>query len=145
MSPRGELPVDVSLYKNHQEEINITCEIKEEDISKLSMESELIQLWRSQNDFSSETVIKMEEFRTIIGYTVNVTLNSEGEKLYTVTDAINVDDLCENLYRLYVGQPLRYGHVIISASRIIEKFLINRMEKFYDETIKKASYKIKKS
>lgn len=63
--------------------------------------------------------MKLEEFRTILGYTeIVIGKSSEGKSVYIEKyDYLEGDDLSENLYRLCIGEPLRYGY----TSENIEK------------------------
>ena len=102
------------------------------------MESEKLELWigrKEKKNPLSESVLKIEEFRTIMGYTVNFSITiDETTVSYSAEEILNGDDLSENLYRLCVGQQLRYGHVTKETTIPIE--VANRARNFYDGVMK---------
>ena len=133
---------------NRQEtERSIDSEIvKEADfLFKISLEPEKKELWygrKEKNNPESNLVVRMEEFRTIMGYTVKVTKNSE--EIYVPGEIQNGDDLCENLYRICVGQKIRYGHVAAEDPGItVSKSAIDRAKEFYNKNIKESNYRVK--
>lgn len=82
----------------------------------------------------------MEEFRTIMGYTVNFSITVDETTIsYSAEEVLNGDDLSENLYRLCVGQQLRYGHVTKETTIPVE--VANRARNFYDNVLK--NYRMK--
>ena len=107
--------------------------------SNIIMKNENTMLWMGQNN--KEFIIKMEEFRTIMGYTVNV-IKKGGDMLYSVGNPLNGDDLCENLYRICVGQDLRYGHVNVRSSGEVLTLAIENAKNVYDIAIREGGYKI---
>ena len=129
--------------KNKESQIQCRTTDKELLVSKASMESEKLELWigrKEKKNPLSELVLKMEEFRTIMGYTVNFSITiDETTVSYSAEKILNGDDLSENLYRLCVGQQLRYGHITKETTISIE--VANRMRNFYDGVMK--NYKMK--
>ena len=130
----------------HGIEKNINSETNNKNIfnSNMHMEDEKVDLWYGKKSkCDDELVIKMEEFRTIMGYTVKVIKGSE--VIYETKAPVNGDDLCENLYRICVGQKLRYGHVSAEDPRIIvSKSAIDRAKEFYEKSIKEGNYRVNK-
>ena len=126
-------------------ESQIQCETSDKEllISKALMESEKLELWigrKKKGNPSSELFLKMEEFRTIMGYTVNFSIIIDETTIsYSAEEVLNGDDLSENLYRLCVGQQLRYGHITKETTIPIE--VANRARNFYDNVLK--NYKMK--
>lgn len=133
------------ILKEKNRESQIQCETNDKEllISKASMESEKTDLWIGRNkkeDSSSELILKMEEVRTIMGYTFNFLITIDEKTIsYFAEEVINGDDLSENLYRLCVGQQLRYGHV--TKETMIPIKIADRVRKFYDEIMK--NYRMK--
>ena len=129
--------------KNRESQIQCETNDKELLISKALMESEKLELWIGRNkkeDSSSELILKMEEVRTIMGYTFNFLITIDEKTIsYFAEEVINGDDLSENLYRLCVGQQLRYGHV--TKETMIPIKIADRVRKFYDEIMK--NYRMK--
>ena len=66
------------------------------------IESEKLELWigrKKKGDPLSELFLKMEEFRTIMGYTFNfLIIIDETTISYFAEEVLNGDDLSENLY-----------------------------------------------
>ena len=133
--------------KRFRIEKNIDSKTNDEDIFKstMHMEDEKIILWYGEkNKSDDELAVKMEEFRTIMGYTVKVTKNSE--EIYVPDEAQNGDDLCENLYRICVGQKLRYGHVSADDPEItVSKSALDKAKEFYNKAIKEGNYRVNKA
>ncbi|MBR1734468.1 MAG: hypothetical protein IJ730_03325 [Alphaproteobacteria bacterium] len=129
--------------KNRESQIQCETNDKELLISKALMESEKLELWigrEEKGNSSSELILKMEEVRTIIGYTFNFLITIDEKTIsYSAEEVLNGDDLSESLYRLCVGQQLRYGHVTKETTIPIE--VANRAKNFYDNVLK--NYKIK--
>ena len=121
-------------------ESQIACGTSDKELLtlKILMESEKLELWIGQKEKKnplSELILKMEEFRTIMGYTVSFSITIEDKTVsYPTEEVLNGDDLSENLYRLCVGQKLRYGHV--TKETMIPIKIADRARKFYDEIMK---------
>ena len=126
-------------------ESQIACGTSDKELLtlKILMESEKLELWIGQKEKKnplSELILKMEEFRTIMGYTVNFSITIDEITIsYSAGEVLNGDDLSENLYRLCVGQQLRYGHVTKETTIPIE--VANRARNFYDNVLK--NYRMK--
>ena len=129
--------------KNREAQIQCKTNDKELLISKALMGSEKLELWigrEEKGNSSSELILKMEEVRTIMGYTFNFLITIDEKTIsYFAEEVINGDDLSENLYRLCVGQQLRYGHV--TKETMIPIKIADRVRKFYDEIMK--NYRMK--
>ena len=120
-------------------ELQIKCGTNNKGkLSDDMMKSEKIELWigrKKRGNPLSEVILKMEEFRTIMGYTVNFSITIDGKTIsYSPEEPLYGDDLSENLYRLCVGQELRYGHVIKVTT--VSAAVIDRAKKSYDKIIK---------
>ena len=126
--------------KNREAQIQCKTNDKELLISKALMGSEKLELWigrEEKGNSSSELILKMEEVRTIMGYTFNFLITIDEKTIsYFAEEVINGDDLSENLYRLCVGQQLRYGHV--TKETMIPIKIADRVRKLYDEIMKKV-------
>ena len=83
----------------------------------------------------------MEEFRTILGYTSDLQFNRK--TIYSAEKYLNGDDLSENLYRLCLGLPLRYGHITTTKPTKISSVAGEKAQTFCDEAIRTGGYKIK--
>ena len=65
--------------KNRESQIQCGTTDKELLVSKASMESEKLELWTGREEKgnpSSELILKMEEFRTIMGYTISFSIET---------------------------------------------------------------------
>ena len=116
---------------------------KVDDLSTVTMDDENLELWSSQNA-EGKYIIKMEEFRTIMGYRIKVSKKDSEEILYDMQEPINGDDLCENLYRRCVGQKLRYGHSTKPNQTILKK-VADHMRTTYENQLNSGGYKFIKS
>ena len=129
--------------KNRESQIQCGTNDKKLLTSHALMESEKSELWigrKEKKNPLSELILKMEEFRTIMGHTVNFSITiAETTISYSAEEVLNGDDLSENLYRICVGQQLRYGHVTKETTIPIE--VANRAKNFYDNVLK--NYKMK--
>ena len=135
---------------NRQEtERSIDSEIvKEADfLFKISLEPEKKELWygrKEKNNPESNLVVRMEEFRTIMGYKIKIQKKGSDEVLYDMQEPINGDDLCENLYRRCVGQKLRYGHSTKPNQTLLKK-VADHMRTTYENQLNSGGYKFVKS
>ena len=68
----------------------------------------------SQYSWSTDNVVNFEEIRTILGVP------------NTINEYLEGDDLCENLYRMCINAPLRFGYCAFSFYEdniVIEKVI----------------------
>ena len=110
------------------------------DLSNITMDDENLALWTRKNS-EDQYVIKLEEFRTIMGYKIKVLKKDSGEVLYDMQEPIDGDDLSENLYRICVGQRLRYGHNT-KPNQIISQTVVEHMQSEYKKALESGGYKI---
>ena len=133
-------------FKRKNEETQIYTETDDLNLltAQNSMDSENIESWMIRENSKNpmpKIIIKMEEFRTIMGYTVSFLVDINGKIIsYTPKNILNGDDLSENLYRLCIGQSLRYGHSI-DETTILDKVAKRALE-FCNNAINAGGYKI---
>ena len=120
--------------KRKKKEINLETETSHK--SDIYMGNEKLRLWAYRED--GQYVIKIEEFRTIMGGVVEV--SSKGKVIYSPKPALYGDDLSENLYRFGNGDDLRYGHTIKPNQSVSQK-IIAHMKIAYAEAFEVGGYK----
>ena len=67
--------------------------------------------------------------------------SDSGEVLYDMQEPIDGDDLSENLYRICVGQKLRYGHST-KLNQVVSQTVVERMQNEYKTALESGGYKI---
>lgn len=115
--------------------------------NNIFMESHTPAYWMTNplKDHILEKNIKLEEMRTILGYTTHVAI-SYGNSVIKIPPnrSQQCDDLSENLYRLCKGYPLRYGHTAFVSINPPPELLsvIKRVITHCKESAKSGGYKI---
>lgn len=98
-------------------ELEVNIGINEKPFDNVFMESHTPLYWVTPLNNRSVKKIKLEEMRTTLGYTVPIKLVvAKTAKTIQANKIYQSDDLSENLYRLCIGEPLRYGHNSLAVS-----------------------------